>query len=44
MLVPTPVTRPEETGAAGETAAGLLQAVRLVLRDEAADRTPGGPR
>ncbi|MGW0563854.1 D-glycero-alpha-D-manno-heptose-1,7-bisphosphate 7-phosphatase [Streptomyces sp. NPDC003016] len=44
VLVPTPVTRPEETGAAGETAADLLQAVRLVLCDEAADRTPGGPR
>ncbi|MGW0549546.1 D-glycero-alpha-D-manno-heptose-1,7-bisphosphate 7-phosphatase [Streptomyces altiplanensis] len=43
VLVPTPVTRPEETEAAGETAADLLQAVRLALRADA-DRTAGGPR
>ncbi|MCB5179183.1 HAD-IIIA family hydrolase [Streptomyces sp. SMC 277] len=31
VLVPTPVTRPEEVRAAGRTAADLLGAVRLVL-------------
>ncbi|MFE9397130.1 HAD-IIIA family hydrolase [Streptomyces flavidovirens] len=43
VLVPTAVTRPEETAAAGETAADLLEAVRLVLSADAAHRT-GGPR
>ncbi|WP_078606911.1 HAD-IIIA family hydrolase [Streptomyces flavidovirens] len=43
VLVPTAVTRPEETAAAGETATGLLEAVRLVLSADAAHRT-GGPR
>ncbi|MDB1087854.1 HAD family hydrolase [Streptomyces sp. ACA25] len=32
ILVPTPVTRPAETSAAGETAPDLLAAVRTVLR------------
>ncbi|MGW7056855.1 D-glycero-alpha-D-manno-heptose-1,7-bisphosphate 7-phosphatase [Streptomyces sp. NPDC054888] len=43
VLVPTPVTRPEETAAAEETADDLLGAVRLVLAPDAAGRT-GGPR
>ncbi|WP_079144321.1 D-glycero-alpha-D-manno-heptose-1,7-bisphosphate 7-phosphatase [Streptomyces agglomeratus] len=50
VLVPTPVTRPEETAAARETAADLLGAVRLVLppgavhgrRADAAGRAAGG--
>ncbi|MGW7458048.1 D-glycero-alpha-D-manno-heptose-1,7-bisphosphate 7-phosphatase [Streptomyces sp. NPDC054797] len=32
VLVPTPVTRPEEVAAAGETACDLLAAVRLLAR------------
>ncbi|MEV8308728.1 HAD family hydrolase [Streptomyces flavidovirens] len=43
VLVPTAVTRTEETAAAGETATDLLEAVRLVLSADAAHRT-GGPR
>ncbi|MET9514427.1 HAD-IIIA family hydrolase [Streptomyces sp. NPDC002994] len=38
VLVPTAMTRPEETAAADETAADLLEAVRLVLS------SPGGRR
>ncbi|MBT2529381.1 HAD family hydrolase [Streptomyces sp. ISL-99] len=41
VLVPTAVTRPEETAAAGETATDLLEAVRLVLSADAAHRTVG---
>ncbi|WP_138904854.1 D-glycero-alpha-D-manno-heptose-1,7-bisphosphate 7-phosphatase [Streptomyces albidochromogenes] len=41
VLVPTPVTRPQETAAAGERAADLLRAVRLVLTPGPAARTGG---
>ncbi|WP_229868155.1 D-glycero-alpha-D-manno-heptose-1,7-bisphosphate 7-phosphatase [Streptomyces chryseus] len=41
VLVPTPVTRPQETAAAGERAGDLLRAVRLVLTPGAAARTGG---
>ncbi|WP_019891573.1 D-glycero-alpha-D-manno-heptose-1,7-bisphosphate 7-phosphatase [Streptomyces purpureus] len=34
VLVPTPVTRPQEIGAAGETAPTLIDAVRLLLGSE----------
>ncbi|MFP1625346.1 D-glycero-alpha-D-manno-heptose-1,7-bisphosphate 7-phosphatase [Streptomyces sp. 5K101] len=39
VLVPTPATRPEEIAAAQETAADLIDAVRLLLA-----RSPGGRR
>ncbi|WP_434097303.1 HAD-IIIA family hydrolase [Streptomyces pharetrae] len=42
VLVPTPVTRPEETAAAVETAPDLLAAVRLVL-GPAPGRQQAGP-
>ncbi|MDQ0994652.1 HAD-IIIA family hydrolase [Streptomyces sp. V3I7] len=47
VLVPTPVTRPEEVRAAAETAPCLLDAVRLVLsgrRDAGARPSPAGGR
>ncbi|MBT2490817.1 HAD-IIIA family hydrolase [Streptomyces sp. ISL-96] len=48
VLVPTALTRPEETAAADETAADLLEAVRRVLpasaHADAAGRMAGGPR
>ncbi|MEU0388293.1 D-glycero-alpha-D-manno-heptose-1,7-bisphosphate 7-phosphatase [Streptomyces chartreusis] len=44
VLVPTAATRPEETAAAGTTAAGLLAAVRLVLDAAPAAAPAGQPR
>ncbi|UQX03781.1 HAD-IIIA family hydrolase [Streptomyces sp. RerS4] len=44
VLVPTPVTRPEEVAAAAETAPDLLTAVRLILRAGGPPSEPGGAR
>ncbi|MFF7814239.1 D-glycero-alpha-D-manno-heptose-1,7-bisphosphate 7-phosphatase [Streptomyces sp. NPDC007945] len=44
VLVPTPVTRPDEIAAAAETASDLRAAVRLILTSGRPARAPGGVR
>ncbi|MEW2293823.1 HAD family hydrolase [Streptomyces sp. NPDC006743] len=43
ILVPTPVTRPEETAAAGHVAPDLLTAVRSLLAGSPAGERPAAP-
>ncbi|MFF6772263.1 D-glycero-alpha-D-manno-heptose-1,7-bisphosphate 7-phosphatase [Streptomyces sp. NPDC012637] len=44
VLVPTPVTRPDEIAAAADTAPDLLGAVRLILASHGPLRASGPPR